>query len=150
MLLDKIFREFFGFILIFFAIFLTFSLFNYNAPETIFPGQLGHIISTSFLQSFGYGSLYLCLLIFLLGCACVLTNISDSTSTFTTANRFILAFIAIFPMSAVLTNLTLFDFLELASSGLSYGGLAGENIRSLTSVFINEPWYSIKIGRAHV
>ena len=149
MLLDKIFREFFGFILIFFAIFLTFSLFNYNAPETIFPGQLGHIISTSFLQSFGYGSLYLCLLIFLLGCACVLTNISDSTSTFTTANRFILAFIAIFPMSAVLTNLTLFDFLELASSGLSYGGLAGENIRSLTSVFINEPWYSI-IGIAEI
>ena len=59
MLLDKVFREFFGFSLILFAIYLVLSLSNFNLGADFFPGRSGQIISLFFLEAFGYSSYYL-------------------------------------------------------------------------------------------
>ena len=67
MLLDKVFREFFGFSLILFATYLALSLSNFNLGADFFPGRSGQIISLFFLEAFGYSSFYLSGLIKLMG-----------------------------------------------------------------------------------
>ena len=75
-------------------------------------------------------------------CFIVSTNVSK-ISLLKTTNRFIIALIAIFPLSVVLSEILFTDFLNLTSAGISFGGQAGDNLRQLTNGFLDEPWYTI-------
>ena len=75
-------------------------------------------------------------------CFIVSTNVSK-ISLLKTINRFIIALIAIFPLSVVLSEMLFTDFLNLTSAGISFGGQAGDNLRQLTNGFLDEPWYTI-------
>ena len=143
MLLDKVFREFFGFSLIFFAVYLALSLSNFNLAEDFFPGRSGQIVSLFFLEAFGYSSFYLSGLIMLMGYCFIGTNPDSQITLLRIINRFIIAFLAIFPLCVVLSDTSLADFLNLASAGVSFGGQAGDNLRQLTNGLLDEPWYTI-------
>ena len=143
MLLDKVFREFFGFSLIFFAAYLALSLSNFNLAEDFFPGRSGQIVSLFFLEAFGYSSFYLSGLIMLMGFCLIGANPDSQITLLRIINRFIIAFLAIFPLCVVLSDTSLADFLNLASAGVSFGGLAGDNLRQLTNGLLDEPWYTI-------
>ena len=143
MLLDKVFREFFGFSLILFATYLVLSLSNFNLGADFFPGMSGQIISLFFLEAFGYSSYYLSILLLLAGFSFILSTNNSKISLLMTINRFIIAFIAIFPLCVILSEAFLTDFLSLASAGIGFGGQAGDSLRQLTNGFLNEPWYTI-------
>ena len=143
MLLDKVFREFFGFSLILFATYLAFSLSNFSLAADFFPGRSGQIISLFFLEAFGYSSYYLSVLLLLAGFSFIVSTNNSRISLLKTVNRFIIAFIAIFPLSVVLSEMFFTDFLNLTSAGISFGGQAGDSLRQLTNGFLDEPWYTI-------
>ena len=149
MLLDKVFREFFGFSLILFATYLVLSLSNFNLAEDFFPGRSGQIISLFFLEAFGYSSYYLSVLLLLAGFSFIVSTNNSRISLLKTVNRFIIAFIAIFPLCVILSEAFLTDFLSLASAGIGFGGQAGDSLRQLTNGFLDEPWYTIAVSYTH-
>ena len=99
--------------------------------------------SLFFLEAFGYSSYYLSVLLLLAGFSFIVSTNNSRISLLKTVNRFIIAFIAIFPLCVILSEAFFTDFLSLASAGIGFGGQAGDNLRQLTNGLLDEPWYTI-------
>tara|TARA_B100001996_G_scaffold228648_1_gene176172 strand:- start:464 stop:2536 length:2073 start_codon:yes stop_codon:yes gene_type:complete len=142
MSIDRIYREFSGFALIIFSLFLIISLFTFSSQDNVQGflsdgteysnslGYLGALFSSTILFYLGYTSYYLALMLLYFGIVLLIlkpaSNFFEQISLF---NKFIFSLISIFPLAVFYTS-----FFNGA------GGLAGDSLLSSIEIYLDKFW----------
>jgi S-DNA-T family DNA segregation ATPase FtsK/SpoIIIE len=138
---DRIYREFFGFSLIIFSLFLLTSLFTFSAQDNVINifnedttylnnfGYLGALFSNGLFSYIGLSAYYFCLMIFYFGMVMFFTKPPKTfTEKLTSFNNFLFSLVSLFPLSLFFSSLMPNTPLQISSAGIDTGGLAGMNL----------------------
>ena len=155
MAIDRLYREFFGFSLIIFSLFLFVSLLTFSAQDNVENlltdkriylnnfGYLGALFSSTVLFYIGYSSYYLALIFFYFGMVLFFSSSSktlmDHLDFF---NNVLYGFISIFPLSVFFMSFIEPSGSELSLLSIESGGIAGSNL----ALILNTYFSSIVIG----
>ena len=112
MSIDRIYREFFGFSLIIFSLFLLTSLFTFSAQDNVINifnedttylnnfGYLGALFSNGLFSYIGLSAYYFCLMSFYFGMVIFFTKPPKTfTEKLTSFNNFLFSLVSLFPLS---------------------------------------------------
>ena len=147
---DRIYREFFGFSLIIFSLFLLTSLFTFSAQDNVVNifdkdttylnnfGYLGALFSNGLFSYIGLSAYYFCLINFYFGAVMFFTKPSKTfAERLTSFNNFLFSLVSLFPLSLFFSSLMPNTPLQISSAGIDTGGVAGMNLVLILGDMIN-------------
>ena len=156
MSIDRIYREFFGFSLIIFSLFLLASVLTFSAQDNVVNifnenttyqnnfGYIGALFSNSLFSYIGLSAYYFCLVNFYFGMVMFFTEPSKTFSErLTSFNHLLFSLISLFPLSLFFSAMLPDTALQISSAGINTGGVAGMNLLLIFGDTLNALWLGI-------
>ena len=153
MSIDRIYREFFGFSLIIFSLFLLTSVLTFSAQDNVVNifndntayqnnfGYIGALFSNSLFSYIGLSAYYFCLVNFYFGLVMFFTEPSKTFSErLTSFNHLLFSLISLFPLSLFFSAIFPDTALQISSAGINTGGVAGMNLLLIFGDTLNAMW----------
>ncbi len=156
MSIDRIYREFFGFTLIIFSLFLLGSTLTFSAQDNVVDiiiqdntyinnfGYIGALFSNSIFVNIGLSGFYFCFVIFYFGMLMFFTKPSkELTDKLSSLNYFLLSLISIFPLSVFFASFFQETSLQITLAGIPTGGIAGLNLLEIINESLSLVWIGV-------
>ena len=156
MSIDRIYREFFGFSLIIFSLFLLTSLITFSAQDNVVNifnenttyqnnfGYIGALFSNSLFSYIGLSAYYFCLVNFYFGIIMFFSEPSQKFSEkLTSFNHLLFSLISVFPLALFFSAIFPATSFQISVAEINTGGLAGMNLLLIFGGVLNNLWLGI-------